>query len=88
MRSSSSVRLVEAGDELERDADEQALQHRLAPGGVVEEGGAVGPERGGDQPGVVGAQRVVHEVGGPVAEAELGRAPSSTARRSSASPKR
>ena len=54
-------------DQPQRYADEEALEDGLAPRGVVETSG-VRPERGCDQARVVGAQRVVEQVDGAVAD--------------------
>ncbi len=51
----------EVGDQVHADAGEQALQYGVPPGVGVEVACAVGAERGGDQPGVVGAQGVLDE---------------------------
>nr|BFE72577.1 hypothetical protein GCM10020092_058780 [Actinoplanes digitatis] len=66
--------LVEAVDGAERDAHEDALDDALAPGRGVEMR-RVRAERRGDQPGVVGAQRVVqqrHQLGADLQQRQRG----------------
>ena len=55
---------MQAVQRRDRDADEHALEHGLVIGGVGEVRGRVRAERRGDQPRVVGADRVLDEVDG------------------------
>ena len=58
--SSPSARPARSVDDGQRHAGEDALEHGLPPGRRVQVPG-VRAERGGDQPGVVGADRVVQQ---------------------------
>src|SRR5215204_1702416 len=53
---------LEAGDDVERDAHEERLEHAVPPAVLVEVLRGERPEGGRDETGIVRAQRVGHEV--------------------------